>query len=123
MPVENRGEDVFHGLFIKCLNADNIQMAQEARGHHITTASWRTHCTQHQDILQFKNTGVFSERKQDVILKLSVLFLVVTTAFNYHRFPARTDYLPSFPPWKWSLLPGNPRNMLKQNGVYLVVVF
>ena len=64
VPVKNRGEDAFHGLLIKRLNADDIQVAQKARGHHVASSSRRSHCTQHQDILQFQNTGVLSIRKK-----------------------------------------------------------
>ena len=74
VPVKNRGEDAFHGLLVKRLNADDIQVAQKARGHHVATSSRRSHRTQHQDILQFQNTCVLSVRKKDMHVMLKTLW-------------------------------------------------
>ena len=74
VPVKNRGEDAFHGLLVKRLNADDIQVAQKARGHHVASSSRRSHRAQHQDILQFQNTGVLSVRKKDMHVMLKTLW-------------------------------------------------
>lgn len=60
MPFGNRLENASHCLVIKCLNAYDIEMAQEPVCNVISAPTRRTHCSQHHNILQIYDTSVLS---------------------------------------------------------------
>lgn len=52
MPVYNPAENQFHGVVIKLVNGDGVEVAEEARGDWIASAPWRTHCSYQQNVHQ-----------------------------------------------------------------------
>ena len=52
MPVYNPTENEFHGIVIKLVNCDGVEVAEESRGDWIASTPWRTHCSYQQNVHQ-----------------------------------------------------------------------
>ena len=58
MPLNNGRENVLHGFLVERLDADDVEMSQEARCHIVPAPSWGPHCRHHDDVHQFQHAGI-----------------------------------------------------------------
>ena len=59
MPLDDWTEDVLHRRLVKRVDADEVEVTQEAVRHVVAaTARW-THRCQHDDVLKVEDAGVF----------------------------------------------------------------
>ena len=58
MPVGDRGEDVPHGVFVEGVDADDVEVSEEALRDVVASAARGAHGGQHHDAFQLKHARV-----------------------------------------------------------------
>ena len=64
MPVTDRVEYVLHCIFVKTVDRDDVEMAQEARRYAVPAAARGSHGCDHDDIDQLQDAGILPAGKQ-----------------------------------------------------------
>lgn len=64
MPVDDGSEDAFHCFLVERLDADDVEVSQEARCDHVPTATRRSHGAQHHYVRQLQNARVLPNNRR-----------------------------------------------------------
>lgn len=71
MPVHDFPKDGDHGVIIKFINGDHVEVSQEARGHRVPATTWWAHGSHDLDVNQLHGCGFLQVIPVPVIQPLS----------------------------------------------------